>query len=172
VIALWSSKLLPAVENSAVDARAFLDAYAKSPADTLSHFGRHEANGPVYLETKGEGRVVSVDTRSKVGLALVDVAPFDGKPDVTIQIGPVLRGTSLRDSTGLIHFSDFVNQLQFADVGNELNERVLKTVLAPLELGTLAGKKISFAGTATGEVNSAPPIRELIPIRLTVQESR
>jgi predicted lipoprotein len=172
VSALWSSKLLPTIENSAVDARAFLDAYVKSPVDASARWGRHGENGPVYLEIKGEGRVISVDTRSKVGLALVDVAPFDGKPDVTIQIGPVLRGTSLRDATGLVRFSDFVNQLQFADIGNELNERVLKTVLAPLELATLSGKRISFAGTARAEVNSAPPIRELIPIRLMVQESR
>jgi len=172
VNALWSSKLLPSIENSAIDARSFLDAYTKSPADALTRWGRHDANGPIYLEIKGEGRVISVDTRSKVGLALLDVAPFDGKPDVTVQIGPVLTGTSLRDATGLIRFSDFVNQLQFADVGNELNERVLKTVLAPLEPATLAGKKISFAGTAAGKVNSAPPLRELIPIRLTVQESR
>jgi predicted lipoprotein len=172
VNSLWSSKLLPAIENSAVDARTFLDAYVKSPAEALARWGRHDANGPVYLAVKGEGRVISVDTRSKVGLAMVDVAPFDGKPDVTIQVGPVLRGTSLRDATGLVRFSDFVNQLQFADVGNELNERVLKTVLAPAPLATLAGKSISFAGTAGGEVNSTPPIRELAPVRLMVQESR
>lgn len=172
VNALWPSKLLPTIENSAVDARTFLDAYIKSPAEALARWGRHEANGPVYLEIKGEGRVTSVNMRSKVGLAMVDVAPFDGAPDMTIQIGPVLRGTSLRDATGLIHFSDFINQLQFADVGNELNERVVKTVLAPMERATLAGKKISFAGTAQGEVNAAPPIRELIPVRLMVQESR
>src|SRR5215467_13969667 len=59
----WSSKLLPAVESSAVDARAFLDSYFKSPADALARWGRHEANGPVYLMVKGEGRVISIDTR-------------------------------------------------------------------------------------------------------------
>jgi predicted lipoprotein len=168
---LWSSKLLPAIENSAVDARTFLDAYTKSPAEALARWGRRDANGTVYLEIKGDGRVIGVNTRSKVGVANVDVAPFDGNVDLTIQIGPVLRGMSLRDATGLVHFSEFINQLQFADVGNELNERVLKTVLAPLQLPTLAGKSISFAGTATGEVNSVPPIRELAPVRLTVQES-
>src|SRR5262249_9781919 len=130
------------------------------------------ANGPVYLAVKGEGRVIGIDTRSKVGLALVDVAPFDGKPDVTIQIGPVLRGSSLRDATGLVRFTDFVNQLQFADVANELNNRVLKTVLLPTPDATLAGKNVSFAGTAGGEMNSSPPVRELAPVRLTVEESR
>lgn len=172
VNSLWSSKLLPAIENSAVDARTFLDAYAKSPEEALSRYGRRDANGPVYLAVKGEGRVISIDTRSKVGLALVDVAPLDGKPDVTIQIGPVLRGTSLRDATGLVRFTDFVNQLQFADVANESNDRVLKTVLAPVSASTLAGKSVSFAGTAQGDVNSTPPIRELVPVRLMVQETR
>jgi predicted lipoprotein len=172
VNSLWSAKLLPTVETSAVDARTFLNAYMKSPAESLSRYGRHDANGPVYLAVKGEGRVISIDTRSKVGLALVDVAPFDGKPDVTIQIGPVLRGTSLRDATGLVRFTDFVNQLQFADVANELNDHVLKTVLSPVPVATLAGKNVSFAGTAGGEMNSAPPVRELVAVRLMVQESR
>ena len=172
VTSLWSAKLLPTIENTAVDARTFVDAYTRSPAEALARYGRQDANGPIYLAVKGEGRVVSIDRGSKVGLALVDIAPFDGKPDVTIQVGPVLRGTSLRDATGLVRFSDFVNQLQFADVGNELNDRVLKAVLGPVPVATLAGMVISFAGTAKGEVNSAPPIRELVPVRLSVQESR
>ena len=172
VNSLWSVQFLTTIESSAVDARTFLDAYAKSPADALARWGRHDANGPVYLTVKGEGRVIGIDTRSKVGLALLDVAPFDGKPDVTIQIGPVLRGTSLRDATGLVRFTDFVNQLQFADVANELNDRVLKTVLSPIPLATLPGKSVAFAGTAVGELNSAPPVCELAPVRLMIQESR
>jgi predicted lipoprotein len=172
VNSLWSAKLLPAIENSAVDARSFLDAYAKSPSDALARWGRRDAGGPVYLSIKGEGRVLTVDTKSKVGLAMVDVAPFDGKPDVTIQIGPVLRGTSLRDATGLVRFTDFVNQLQFADVANELNDRVLKTVLSPRVLASLGGKVVAFAGTAGAQPDSATPIRELVPVRLAIQESR
>jgi predicted lipoprotein len=172
VNSLWSSKLLPAIENSAVDARTFLEAFAKSPENAVTRWGRREANGPSYLSIKGEGRVLSIDTRSKVGLAFIDVAPFDGKADVTIQIGPVLRGTSLRDATGLIRFTDFVNQLQFADVANALNDRVLQAVLAPVSAAGLAGKIVSFAGTAGGDVNSSPPIRELVPVRLSIQEGR
>jgi predicted lipoprotein len=172
VNSLWSSQFLNTIEKSAVDARTFLDAYAKSPADALARWGRRDANGPVYLTVKGEGRVVSIDTQSKVGLALLDVAPFDGKPDVTVQIGPVLRGTSLRDATGLLRFTDFVNQLQFADVANELNDRVSKTILSPIPLASLSDKSVAFAGTAVGEVNAAPPVRELIPVRLTIQEGR
>jgi predicted lipoprotein len=172
VESIWESKLAPAVMNSAVDARTLLDALAKSPEDARTRYGRRAANGPVYFLVKGAGRVLGVDTRSRAGVALIDVAPFDQKPDVSIQIGPVLRGTSLRDATGLVHFTDFVNQLQFADVGNELNGRVLKTVLAPLDSATLNGRTVSFAGTLAAEERAEPPLRELVPVKLTVEVIR
>jgi predicted lipoprotein len=121
---------------------------------------------------KGTGRVLSVDTRSRNGLLLVDVAPLDRRPDISIQIGPVLRGTSLRDATGIVHFTDFINQLQFADVANELNARVLRTVLAPLTPPALAGRTVAFAGTASMDDGGQPPIRDLVPIKLSVEEGR
>jgi predicted lipoprotein len=89
-----------------------------------------------------------------------------------MQIGPVLRGTALRDATGIVRFSDFVNQLQFADVGNELNERVLKTVLAPLDKARLKGRVVTFAGTLAAESNAEPLLREMVPVKLLVEEAK
>jgi predicted lipoprotein len=169
---IWAAKLLPAVLNSAVDARTLLDALARSADDALSHYGHREPNGPVYFIVKGEGIVLSVDTRSRAGLALIDVAPFDQKADLSIQIGPVLRGTALRDATGIVRFTDFVNQLQFADVGNELNDRVLKTVLAPIDRTKLKGSVIGFAGAVAAEANAEPSLRELVPVELIVEERK
>jgi predicted lipoprotein len=101
------------------------------------------------------------------------VAPNDGRPDISIQIGPVLRGTALRDATGIVRFTDFVNQLQFADVANELNSRVMKTVIAPLDAAKLKGRVVAFAGVlAAPEGRADPLLRELLPIRLTIEESR
>jgi len=174
VDSIWNSKLLPAVLNGAVEARTLLDALVKSPADALTRFGHREANGPSYLLVKGEGVVTKVDTQSRVGLALIDVAPYDGKPDLSIQIGPVLRGTSLRDATGVIRFTDFVNQLQFADVANELNDRLLKTVLSGIDPATLKGKRVSFAGTAAADPAKETffPLNELTPVRFMIEEAR
>ena len=135
VDAIWDDRLVPAVIKSAVDARVLLDAIRTSST---------EARRPAYLIVKGEGVVTAVDTRSRVGLALVDVEPPDGRADVSIQIGPVIRGTSLRDATGIVQFSDFVNQLQFADAGNEINNRVLTTVLTGLDTRQLKGRKVSL----------------------------
>ncbi|SPE38614.1 putative Periplasmic lipoprotein [Candidatus Sulfopaludibacter sp. SbA3] len=169
--ALWESKILPAILVSAVDARVLLDS-----ADPQAQFGHRQDNGPVYFIVKGSGRVTSVDTHSRVGIAFVDIAPFDGKPDVSIQIGPVLRGSSLRDATGLVHFSDFVNQLQYADAANELNDHVLKNVLARIDAATLKGRSVTFSGTVAAEAKSDPKIepalRELVPAQLIVGENR
>jgi len=172
VDSIWASKLLPAVLNAAVDARTLLDALAASPDDAGARYGHRQPNGPVYFIVKGTGQVAAVDVHSQVGLAQIDIAPFDRRPDVSIQLGPVLRGTSLRDATGIVRFTDFVNQLQFADVANELNDRVLKQVLAPLDKAKLAGRTVSFVGTLAAEPKSQPPLHELIPIQLTVEEWR
>jgi predicted lipoprotein len=77
----------------------------------------------------------------------------------------------VRDATGIVQFSDFTNQIQFADVGNELNARVLKTVVAPLDLSTLKGRTVEFEGTAVVG-DPGPPIRDLVPVRLAVKEAR
>ena len=58
-----------------------------------------------------------------------------------IQVGPVLRGTALRDALGFIRFTDFANQFDFAGVANALNDRVLATVLGPLDVEALAGQR-------------------------------
>ena len=172
VDAIWTTRLVPAIMHSAVDARTLLDALGAGPGEAQARYGRRETNGPVYFIVKGEGVVTGVDTRSRTGLLLIDVPPLDRRPDLSVQIGPVLRGTSLRDATGIVRFTDFVNQLQFADVGNELNDRVLKTVLAPLDRGKLTGRTVVFAGTLAAEANVEPPLRELVPVKLALEDRK
>ena len=44
--------------------------------------------------------------------------------EVVLQIGPVLRGTSIRDALPTVSFDQFVNQIQYADVAG-------KTLITP-----------------------------------------
>ena len=81
------------------------------------------------LFVKGRAVVTSVDTRSRVGLALLDLTPADGRADGALQIGPVLRGTALRDALEFVKFGDFVNQIAFAEVATALNERARHAAL-------------------------------------------
>lgn len=146
---IWSSKVLPTAQEKAVELSLLLPAVKTDPEAAGKQYGKREGSSPYNFLVKGRGKVLSVNTGSRVGLALVDLVPLDGQPDVSIQIGPVLRGNAVRDAVGFISFNEFVNQLQFADVANELNERVLKTVLNGIDPATLAGKMVTLHGAYT-----------------------
>ena len=149
VDSVWDSKLIPAILNSAVDARALLDGLAASAGSGTQK----------YFTVKGSGRVLKADKSSRNGLLLVDVAPFDGKADLSIQVGPVIRGSALRDATDVIRFSDFTNQIAFADANNALNDRVLKSVIGQIDLKSLAGHTVEFVGAFEVETRTIIPVR-------------
>ncbi len=152
VDSIWSSRLLPEVQQDAVDL-----ATARA---------RYDAGQGRYFLVKGEGKALSVDTTSRMGKLLLDTAPYDGTPDVALLVGPVILGTALRDAAGFIQFSDFINQLQFADVANELNQRVLNNVIGPLDLDSLPGKVIAFHGAWDGSDAAIP---EIVPVEVRVE---
>jgi len=133
VNSIWQSKVLPAVAAAPVWSGARC--------------------GPCLV--KGQGRVVAVDTSSRAGLAFLENG-------ITLQIGPVIRGTALRDALPFIQFSQFTNQLEFARVGNALNERISK-MLATVDVPHLQGADIAFAGVL--EPGSPPTA---VPVTLTL----
>src|SRR5439155_13434616 len=105
----------------------------------------------------GEGRVVRVSP-----LLLVDRPPYDGKPDTAIQTASSIRGTALRDALPFIEFSQFMNQLEFARVANELNARAGKAI--PQVAG---GQTITFAGISVK--SAAGELPEIIPVDVAVR---
>ena len=154
VDSIWNAKVLPAISAGAVDLTELL-----RPAS-------HPA-GAVLV--KGEGRVLRVDASSPTGMLTIDVEPYDGRPDAAVEIGPVIRGTTLRDALPFIQFSQFVNQLQFAQVGNALNDRV-SAALASFPNRELAGTIVAFSGAAVQP--SEGGLLEIVPVTLAVKRGR
>ena len=72
---------------------------------------------------------MAVDVKSRHGLMTVDIPTKSGPRQVDLQIGPVIFGTALRDSLPFIHFGDFVNQIQFAQVSRALNDLATKHLM-------------------------------------------
>ena len=105
-----------------------------------------------------------------MGLALLDLTPVDGRPDGALQIGPVLRGTALRDSLEFVKFGDFVNQIAFAEVATALNERARLAALKTIEPGALQGRTVSFAGAVTIGGRQNGPL-EILPVILTIENA-
>lgn len=114
---------------------------------------------------KGIGVVEGVDRQSRVGVMRVQVK--GSRPvKIAMQIGPVIRGTALRDASTFIHFSDFTNQFEYAGASNALNEYALRTVIAPLPFDTLQGRTIMFTGAIGKSAPREDGAIEITPVHL------
>ncbi len=164
---IWSSKVLPTVEEKAVEAATLLPALAADQTAASTTYGHQAGTGsPFAFLIKGSGSVTAVDAEVPTRPMTVQVDGVPGK-GTTVQIvtGTVIAGTALRDAVGFISFNDFKNQLDYADVATALNTRVKSDVLAPLDPASLVGKRIEFAGAFS---LIAPTSILVVPTSVTV----
>ena len=167
VTSIWSSQVLPTFDVKSVDAATLLAALIADPVAAEKKYGNQAAdNGPYSFMIKGSGKVLEAGAD---GLA-VDLAPPDGKADVTINTGPVILGTALRDAVGFIKFGDFTNQIDYAQVSTEMKNEVKTTVFASFDATNALGKTVSFEGafalSDTTSITAASIV--IVPVRLTV----
>ena len=153
---IWESKVLPTIQDKAQDVAKILPEIRADPNSAGQKYGRREATNPYNYMVKGTGKVTEMHTESQAGTAIVEVPGLGEK--VALQIGPVVRGTALRDATGVVSFNQFTNQLDFADVSKEMNSRALKSAFAHLDPSSMAGKTITFWGAFTFDPHSKSPI--------------
>ncbi len=108
---------------------------------------------------RGEGTIKAAETRLRHATLTIDVAGHD----VVLQIGPVIFGTALRDALPFISFEQVVNQIQFAQVSRELNDRATAAARAGLDVASLApGGRVAFAGAMSA---GAPPQITVLQLR-------
>lgn len=148
VAAVWDERILPVYEEEAVDYTTVLSSLRDDRQSASERYGlARETGEPFFVfKVRGTCRVVEYDDSSRNGVIRVDMEPADGEVDATLQVGPVIRGTAIRDSMEFIRFTDVGNQLQFAALANELNARMRKDSVEPLDLPSIVGKRISFLG--------------------------
>ena len=92
--------------------------------------------------------VTLTGTIEKGGFGQVNVV-VDGMPGgvvVSVQTGPALTGTALRDVTGQTTFDMFENQIDYAQVGLSLNEPLKAGVLAENDLASMVGRRVTVVG--------------------------
>jgi predicted lipoprotein len=153
VTRIWEARAVPAIRSRAISFAAY----------ETQHTTRAT---PVSLD----GTVVDVDTRSRVGVATVDLNPPDGRADARLLIGPALRGTALRDALEFIQFTDFTNQIQFAAVANALNDRALLSALKNVNAASLAGRRIRVIGVAWRDSIAPDAVPFVVPVQLSIGE--
>ena len=106
-------------------------------------------SGQLNYVVKGTGTVEKVDTESRAGYILVKLDGYDGNEVIKIQVGPVYKGSSIRDSLDFIKYGDYKNQEEWAAVSRSINERIDANVVQPADPSSLEGKKITFTGAFT-----------------------
>lgn len=148
VTKLWDTDVIPVVRDKAFPIEAVIAAIEGGLDKAGPEFGHRpaEEGSPWSFIVKGTAVVKEKNTASRAGTVLVDVTTPKGMVPVTIQIGPVIKGNSLRDAMPFINFQNFTNQLEFAEVGRAFNGRVvteLKTAVDALA----PGQTIAYAGT-------------------------
>ena len=110
-----------------------------------AHGNKGSGEGAAWnFAVKGEGRVVEANLTSRARKAMVDV-DGDGAADLTLQLGPVIKGSSLRDVAPFYRFGDFRDQIEFAKLARALNDRAAAALVVPE--GDIVGKTVSFSGT-------------------------
>ena len=173
VDSVWDAKLLPAFKESAVEITELLKALEEDKDAASQKYGKMKKTGGTWIafKVKGEAFVLEYDDSSMNGKLLIDLMPADGTKDIVIQVGPVIKKTAIRDSVDFISFTDVGNQLQFASLADELNLRMKKEVIEPLDLEQIENKKISFYGAFKLEEDELLEDIVITPVEIKVVET-
>ncbi len=130
-----------AIEKRAVSAATLAAAIAKNQAAAVSEYSLAAGIGP-EIPIKFTG----IFGKSDFGTYAVTI---DGVPKtvvVSVQTGPAILGTDLRDATGTINFEQFTNQIEYQNAGSALNKQMKKAILSKFDTSKLSGKTISVVG--------------------------
>jgi len=148
VSSIWSSKVIPTIVTKSVDLATLLAALQANTAAAEKQYAAPSSDGSFNFMVKGQGTITAVNTSSRVGTVTLHVPGVSSQTTLVLQIGPVISGTALRDSVGFINFTNFSNQVQYAEVSDQLNARAA-TMLQAIPFATLKGQSITFYGAFT-----------------------
>ena len=157
---IWESKLIPTINEKAVDLSLVLgkikpDDSGFASIDSLipitNNYGLITVGEAHAYIVKGQGKVVDVNTKTSIGTLELMLDGYTGPIKVNFYIGPRIPSdeSSVRDAVGFINFGDFKEQTEYGKVGLEINKRSMSQVDLPPDKDTLQGKTISFHGVFT-----------------------
>lgn len=151
VDSVWDSKVLPAINQKGSDMGVVIQDIKSNVNEAGKKYGIRsgQEGSPWNFIVKGKGRVLNVNTESRAGTMDIDLAPYDGKSDFKMQVGPVIKGTSVRDSFDFIKYDDFKNQMVFAELSNAFHRKITESLLCKTDFVTTKGKEVNFTGVFT-----------------------
>ncbi len=168
---IWDTKVLYRINQNSVDMHTLISGLKSDKDGTCAEYGYRVGDEGSYYNfaVKGKIKILAVHTESRNGILDADIEPYDDKKDITIQIGPVFTGTTIRDYLDFISINTFENQVEFAKLGTELNMCVRDTVVKNIDFTKLIGKECTLTGVFT--FNSGTDNIVVIPVNFSYLEN-
>jgi predicted lipoprotein len=134
-------KVQAAIDKRAVSADTLAAAITKNQAAATKDYSIPGGTGPEFSV-----KFTGVVGKGDFGSYPVSVAGVPKSVVISMQTGPAILGTDLRDATGTITFGQFTNQIEYQNAGSALNKEMKKEVLAKVDTAHLSGKTVSVVG--------------------------
>jgi predicted lipoprotein len=166
----WESKMLPVIEERAIDLPTFMGGvHGDLAALGAQHAARANETSPWSFCLKGRARVLEVEEPDKVTKTrlILDVEPYDGQADIKVQVSSVIKTNAVRDGVGFLKLDDFANQVEFAELTKAFNARIQTDLITGLDLLSLIGKEIDLLGCVSITGAAGEEIL-IVPIRLDI----
>ncbi|MBU1294932.1 MAG: DUF2291 family protein [Gammaproteobacteria bacterium] len=105
-----------------------------------------------------DGTIESVDLGKMRGAITIKV----GDTNIDLQVGRIIKGNAIRDASKYVLFDDFKNQIRFAQISREFNNRAMASVGEPDS--SWVGEKATVIAAITIDQNT---ISDAVPIQIT-----
>lgn len=86
-----------------------------------------------------------------------------GDTNIDLQVGRIIKGNAIRDASKYVLFDDFKNQIRFAQISREFNNRAMASIGEP-DSGWV-GKKAMVIAAITIDKNT---ISDAVPMKITI----
>ncbi|MBP2171155.1 putative lipoprotein [Erwinia toletana] len=162
---VFQQKIIPQLASEAKPLDALMKdlAAAKDFDSACQAFGyRAQAENPCVFTVLVKGAVENVNTTSRSGkMTVKDVSGLSAP----VQIGPIIRGTALRDAYKGASYQDFNDQVLFGDYGRAINNQASDQMKT---LQPKVGDKLEVVGVfSSWDIPQTVP--DITPARVTRQ---
>ncbi len=168
----WDTKIMPAIREQAVDISIFIEGIRRDlAAEGQAHGYRANETSPWSFSLKGTAKVIDVENPEKVSQTrlLLDAAPYDGEPDIKLQVSTVIKTNAIRDGVGFLKLDDFTNQVEFAELTKAFNNIIKSNLLMDLDTKSLIGKEIVMLGCVSTQTGALDDLL-IVPVELSESE--
>lgn len=162
---LYQQKIVPQIVSEAKPLDELMKdlAAAKDFDNACQQFGyRAQTENPCVFAVRIKGKVENLNTASRSGkMTVQDVSGLSAP----VQIGPIIRGTALRDAYKGASYQDFNDQVLFGDFGRGINNQISAQMKA---LQPKAGDSLEVVGVfSSWDIPQSVP--DITPARVTRQ---